>query len=132
MTAVVPFVVRRRGLLRVLEWVGQDLSDYCDGLGDQTCLTLCWRLILAHGGYDISRLKNVRADAAVAGLLASTTSISQIGDEPCRVLRSTWPDGAVWLAQQWPKKRNVYTRGKRKLQERGAVEVSFHTEVSTE
>ena len=132
MTAVVPFVVRRHGLLRVLEWVGQDRSDYCDGLGDLANVALCWRLALARDGYDVARLKNVRSDAAVAGLLAHTTSIRRIGDESCRVLRRAWPDGATWLAQQWPKKRNVYTRGKRKLQERGAVEVSFHAQVSPE
>jgi CelD/BcsL family acetyltransferase involved in cellulose biosynthesis len=132
MTAVVPFIVRRRGLLRVLEWISQDLSDYCDGLGDLADLTACWRRVFAHGGYDVSRLKNVRADAAVAGLLASTAAISQTDEESCRLLRSRWPDGATWLAQQWPKKRNAYSRGLKKLQERGAVEISFHTQIPPE
>lgn len=132
LTAVVPFVVYRRGLLRMLEWIGQDLTDYCDGLGDLASLTSCWGSMFELGGYDVARLKNVRSDAAVAGLLAGTTSISQTGDETCRVLRNTWPDGATWLAQQWPKKRNIYTRGKKKLQEWGTTEVSFHSRVSPE
>jgi CelD/BcsL family acetyltransferase involved in cellulose biosynthesis len=41
-------------------------------------------------------------------------------------LKSQWPTGDAWLQAHYPKTRNNYSRGLRKLQDMGPVEVSFH------
>src|SRR4051794_10587985 len=55
--AAVPLAVRRRMLVRSLEWFSQEFSDYCDALVApetdlQTFATL-WAIVLQEGGFDV-------------------------------------------------------------------------------
>jgi CelD/BcsL family acetyltransferase involved in cellulose biosynthesis len=126
LVAVVPCVVRRRWGVRILEWAAQEESDYCDGFGDPESLRACWTALLELRHYDIIRLKNVRSDARIATLLPDHR-IAHTDVETCLLLRSAWPDGDTWVQAHYPKSRNSYSRGWRKLEEMGRVDVEVHT-----
>jgi CelD/BcsL family acetyltransferase involved in cellulose biosynthesis len=125
LVAVVPCAVRRSMGLRVLEWAAQEFSDYCDGFGDLGALRACWTALHKLKHYDIIRLKYVRPDAAVVILLQKDWTEDREGMK-CLQLKSLWSTGDAWLQAHYPKARNNYSRGLRKLQEMGRVEVEFH------
>ncbi|MFL5281872.1 MAG: GNAT family N-acetyltransferase [Rhodopila sp.] len=125
LAAVLPLSIRQSKGLKVLEWAAQDFNDYCDGFGDPDALRACWTALHGHPQYDILRLKYVRPDAAVASLLHDGWSRDAEGTK-CLQLKSQWPTGDAWLKAHYPKARNNYSRGLRKLQDHGQVEVSFH------
>jgi CelD/BcsL family acetyltransferase involved in cellulose biosynthesis len=125
--AVVPCAIRRTWGLRVLEWAAQGCSDYCDGFGDPVSLDACWTALLNHRSYyDLIRFWGIRSDAAIAPLL-QRGRINNTDVEQCQLLQSTWPNGDEWLAAQYPKRRNNYWRGRRKLEELGRFAVEIHT-----
>jgi CelD/BcsL family acetyltransferase involved in cellulose biosynthesis len=125
LVAVVPCAVRRSMGLRVLEWAAQEFSDYCDGFGDLGALRACWTALHKLKHYDIIRLKYVRPDAAVVILLQKDWTEDREGMK-CLQLKSLWSTGDAWLQAHYPKARNNYSRGLRKLQEMGRVEAEFH------
>jgi CelD/BcsL family acetyltransferase involved in cellulose biosynthesis len=125
LAAVVPLSIRRSAGLKVLEWAAQDFSDYCDGFGDPDALRTCWTALHDLKQYDILRLKFVRPDAAVASFLQDKWAEDAEGTK-CLRLKSEWPTGDAWLQAHYPKARNNYSRGLRKLQDMGQVKVSFH------
>jgi CelD/BcsL family acetyltransferase involved in cellulose biosynthesis len=126
LAAVLPLSIRRSQGLKVLEWSAQDFNDYCDGFGDSAALRACWAALHGLRQYDILRLKFVRPDAAVAPLLQAGWTRDAEGTK-CLQLKSEWPSGDAWLKAHYPKARNNYSRGLRKLQEMGQVEVNFYT-----
>lgn len=125
LVAAVPCAVRRLWGVRILEWVAQEESDYCDALGDPLGIAACWKKMRTRNEFDIIRLKNIRADAAIVNLLQNDQLENTHVDE-CLLLRSAWPSGDAWVQAHFPKRRNKYSRGLRKLQELGQVEVEFH------
>lgn len=126
LAAVVPCAIRRFKGLRVLEWAAQDFTDYCDGFGNPDALRTCWTALHKLRNYDLVRLKFVRPDAAVTPLIVTDWTEDSEGTK-CLQLKSLWPTGDAWLQAHYPKARNNYSRGMRKLQETGRVAVEFHT-----
>ncbi|MGH8322602.1 MAG: GNAT family N-acetyltransferase, partial [Steroidobacteraceae bacterium] len=63
--------VKRHKGVRVLQWLGEQVTDYCDAVVDphidaNVALERLWGELNDRGGFDIARLKHVRADAKVS------------------------------------------------------------------
>jgi CelD/BcsL family acetyltransferase involved in cellulose biosynthesis len=126
LAAAVPCRVKSVRGTRILEWAAQETSDYCDGIGDLISLEACWTALLTSGGFDIIHLENLRPDAAIIAFLRCDRMEIRESDG-CYTLISTWPTSDAWMQAQYPKKRNAYSRGLRKLEDTGRVDVQFHT-----
>ncbi len=73
--AILPLVIERKGILRILAWMGAPVSQYGDvlaerGPGLMPVLRECWSFAIAAARADATRLVKTRADATVAPLLA--------------------------------------------------------------
>jgi len=104
LVAVLPLCVRRVKGIRVLEWIGARVTDYCDAVVDSSSdpdelLPLLWDAIARRGGFDVARLNHVRTDAKVFATLSRLNpwieTFEDAGGVPI-----TWPSGADWLKQQ--------------------------------
>ncbi len=102
--AVLPLCVRRYKGVRMLEWIGARVTDYCDAVVDSMIdpdhvLPLLWKTIARRGGFDVARLNHVRTDAKVFRTLSSlnpwTETFEQAGGVPIK-----WSTGMQWLEQQ--------------------------------
>lgn len=120
LVAVLPCAVARYKGVRVLEWAAQAFSDYGDGIGAPELMPELLEVVIAAGGFDLLRLKNVRPDAIVASALQRRFP-GDHGSERCLGVRSAWRDGESWFATLNKKKRNNHRRGLRILAESGAV-----------
>ncbi|HVW69754.1 MAG TPA: GNAT family N-acetyltransferase [Steroidobacteraceae bacterium] len=74
LVTVLPLAVRRLKGVRVLEWLGEQVTDYCDAIVDpavdaRASLAHLWDELNRRGGFDLVRLKHVRADARVSDLV---------------------------------------------------------------
>jgi CelD/BcsL family acetyltransferase involved in cellulose biosynthesis len=128
LVAVLPMVVRRRLLLRRLEWVARDHADYCDALvepdGDTSLLRDLWIAVCRSGGFDLVRLTQVRPDARVRPSLDSADTASgslelRDNQQPCLGINNRWANGEAWFRSLNKKARNNFTRGRRILSELG-------------
>jgi CelD/BcsL family acetyltransferase involved in cellulose biosynthesis len=130
----IPCAVHRRSGIRVLTWVAQAFSDYCDCLVDSEyesagLLPLLWVGLNRFGGFDLVNLLQVRPDARCRAFLEQLTRSGnrlQSGDreERCMRIENRWPDGEAFFRSLNKKARNNHTRGKRILSELGG-DVSF-------
>ncbi len=116
----------RRGV-RMLQWIGGRVTDYCDVIldprEDQTeCLTRMWAALRAAGGFDVLRLGQVRKDALVRPLLMSLRPWIET-EEHTFALPIAWPDSEGWLKTLSKKRRARVRRGMRSLEELG---LRFH------
>jgi CelD/BcsL family acetyltransferase involved in cellulose biosynthesis len=104
LVAVLPLCIRRYKGVRILEWIGARVSDYCDGLidpsldGNVALLTL-WQAVNRRGGFDVARLSHVRNDAHIFGVLEAfdpwTETLEDAGGVPI-----AWTTGEQWLQHQ--------------------------------
>lgn len=120
LAAALPMAIHRFFGLRVLEWAGQAVCDYCTGLGSLADMRTAWTALRRAGGVDVVRLKNIDAEAAIATLL---TDGALAVDDACLKVVSNWPSGEAWFRTLNKKKRNNFTRGQRILEEMGQTEV---------
>ncbi len=123
LVAVLPLCVRRYKGVRMLEWIGSRVTDYCDaivdsGLDADTALQALWNAIGRRGGYDIARLNHVRTDARIFGVLNSlspwTETLEDAGGVPI-----AWKSGAEWLQQQSSKMRDRVKYNARRMAKAG-------------
>jgi CelD/BcsL family acetyltransferase involved in cellulose biosynthesis len=120
---VLPLTVRRRNGVRVLEWIGTEATDYCDGLLDPTvptveALRILWAAVRRHGGFDVVRLSHVRADAKIHGLLDPLGPWVETREE-AQQLPLSWSSGQEWLRDQTPKLRERVSYGLRRIGKMG-------------
>jgi len=118
--AVLPFVVTRQKGVRVLEWAAQAFSDYCDGIGERDAMPNLLDAVIAEGKFDLLRLKNVRPDATVFGILQQRFPGEHSFDR-CFGVRSGEMNGERWFSAMNKKKRNNHRRGWRILEQSGEV-----------
>lgn len=131
--AVIPCVTRPYRGMRVLEWAAKDCSDYCDAMvisDSTTALAIAWQAIVAAGGFSVVYLSHVRPDAALPRLLGESgtrASRLRLGHRTERTLQvnSNGHDGAGWFRTLSKKARNNHLRGKRHLEEFGAVRIGI-------
>jgi CelD/BcsL family acetyltransferase involved in cellulose biosynthesis len=104
LSAVLPLCIRRYKGVRILEWIGARISDYCDALVDPSldntaaCLTL-WQAVARRGGFDVARLSHVRGDARIAAALETLNPWTETREDAGGV-PIAWPSGDQWLAAQ--------------------------------
>ncbi len=120
LVAALPMAVHHFLGLRVLEWAGQAVCDYCAGLGSSADMRTAWDGLRRAGGIDVVRLKNVNAEAPTAALLTDGALAS---DDACLKVVSEWPSGDAWFRTLNKKKRNNFTRGQRILEGLGPTEI---------
>lgn len=134
--AVLPLQIRPRHLLRTLEWIGPEFSDYCDGLAvpeaSAVVLSDLWSAVRQLGGFDLIRLSQVRPDARVRRILNAPPGPAgglAMGDKiiPCLGIRNDGGNGEAWFRTLNKKGRNNFTRGRRILEELGGeVALTIH------
>ena len=104
LVAALPLRIRRYKGIRILEWIGAGVSDYCDALvhpslDTRAALLTLWQAVNRRGGFDVARLSHVREDAHMFGVLEDlgpwTETREDAGGVPI-----TWGNGEEWLRQQ--------------------------------
>jgi CelD/BcsL family acetyltransferase involved in cellulose biosynthesis len=123
LAAILPMAIHKFWGLRILEWAGQAVCDYCDGVGGSADVQALWNSLLRTGGIDLVRLKNIASDARIATLFAPDHLIE---DGSCFKVVSAWSSGDTWFQTLNKKKRNNFTRGQRILEEFGPTSMSCH------
>jgi len=123
LTAVMPLCVRRYRGVRILEWMGARVADYCDALvdpcvDDKTALSALWQAIERRGGFDLARFNHVREDAHVFGALEDlhpwTETLEHAGGVPIR-----WSSGEQWLQDQSASMRDRVKYNARRMAKAG-------------
>lgn len=128
LVAILPLAIRRQGLVRTLEWAARDHSDFCDALiapdCDPTALNSLWESVLAEGGFDLVYLNRLLPDSLALGLAERSQAIRLRPywrqEENYRVA-GHWPTGQAWLDSQSKKTRQNYRRGRKFIEETGAL-----------
>ncbi|HLW23738.1 MAG TPA: GNAT family N-acetyltransferase [Steroidobacteraceae bacterium] len=121
--AALPLAVQRFKGLKILEWLAARVSDYCDalvapGVARHEALGLLWRSIQRRGGFDVARLRHVRADAHIAATLDALQpwieTLEDAGGVPI-----AWPSGDAWYESQSTKMRERVRYKARRMQSAG-------------
>jgi CelD/BcsL family acetyltransferase involved in cellulose biosynthesis len=104
LVAALPLCVRRYKGIRLLEWIGAGVSDYCDALvhpslDTQAALLTLWQAVNRRGGFDVARLSHVREDAHVFGVLNGLRPWTETHEDAGGV-PIVWSAGEEWLQQQ--------------------------------
>lgn len=106
LVAIFPLVRRRYLGIRLLEWIGARVTDYCDVLvhpsfDAKRALRLLWDAISARNDCDVLRLGQVRDDANIHALFAARRLRSWVETrEQIYFLPIRWQDGEQWLEDQ--------------------------------
>jgi CelD/BcsL family acetyltransferase involved in cellulose biosynthesis len=104
--AVLPLVRRRYLAVRLLEWIGARITDYCDVLVDpsidaSSALLSLWDAILARGDCDVIRLGQVRGDAKIGALFQAAQLDPWVETrEQTYFVPIRWGSGEEWLSEQ--------------------------------
>jgi CelD/BcsL family acetyltransferase involved in cellulose biosynthesis len=123
LAAILPMAIHKFLGLRILEWAGQAVCDYCEGIGAPSDIDFVWASLLRSGGVDIVRLKNI-ASARTAAMEFFAGPLVQDGS--CLKIASRWASGDAWFRTLNKKKRSNYLRGQRILEEQGAISMTCH------
>jgi len=126
-----PLVRERSGPIIKLVSMGEPVSQYSDVLVADTSdvteiLRAAWRFIVARSGSDVVHLRKVRADAAVAPLMA------EIGAFATETLRAPYLDlsSATSFADYQQRyssgSRKKRRRDRRRLEDRGPITIEHH------
>ncbi|MFL6604125.1 MAG: GNAT family N-acetyltransferase [Steroidobacteraceae bacterium] len=121
--AVWPLSLRRFKGIRLLEWVGARVTDYCDVVVaprvDATdALQILWRELQRKVGFDVLRLGQVRADARISAFLDAQGAWVETR-EAAFGIPLTWASGADWLASRSAKRRDDARRRLRQMRKNG-------------
>jgi CelD/BcsL family acetyltransferase involved in cellulose biosynthesis len=122
--AVLPLAIHRRSGLRMLEWAGRDVCDYCDALMmpglSRDILSRMWGEVCVKARFDVSLLNRLLPDAHAWSLLEAgrgTRLRANRRMEHSTRVAGDWADGAAWF-DHFPKKiRQNYKRGVKFLED---------------
>jgi len=123
-----PLVAERVAGLSVLHWMGEPASQYGDVLAEDAAdtpelLRRSWRFIATRLEADAVFLRKVRADAAVAPLLAGSGMLQTTAAEAPYLDLASAPDSAGYEQRYSAKARKNRRRLLRRLAERGPIEI---------
>jgi CelD/BcsL family acetyltransferase involved in cellulose biosynthesis len=123
LAAVWPLTLRRYKGIRLLEWVGARVTDYCDLLvhpqvDAAEASALMWRDLRRKVGFDILRLGQVRTDSVVGRLVEGLGHWVET-HEAAFGIPLRWANGADWLASRSTKRRDNLRRQLRQMQKQG-------------
>jgi CelD/BcsL family acetyltransferase involved in cellulose biosynthesis len=121
--AVLPLVLRRYKGVRLLEWIGARVTDYCDaivapGVDAQDALRSLWLGLNREVGFDVLRVGQVRDDAFVSGFLDGLAHWVETR-EGAYSIPLTWSSGEEWLKSRNQKQRYEARRLMRQLDKEG-------------
>jgi len=110
LVAVLPLTLRRYKGVRLLEWIGARVTDYCDaivapGVDAADTLKVLWRSLNRAVGFDVLRLGQVRSDAAISGFVDALDPWVETR-EGAFTIPLTWSAGGDWLASRSSKRRD--------------------------
>lgn len=123
LVAVLPLCVRRYKGVRVLEWIGARVTDYCDAIIDRSleadsALRVLWSAINRRGGFDVARLSHVRTDGRIFGTISKLNAWAETLEDAGGV-PIVWPNGAQWLQQQSSGMRDRVKYNSRRMSKAG-------------
>ena len=127
---VLPLLVERMAGLRQLAFMGAPVSQYSDalvGADDAALLDDAWDAACATLRPDLVRLVKVRADAMIAPLLAAKGFRVTAQEEAPAATLSAAPTYADFENRFSSKLRKNRRRQLRRLEERGPVDIVWHT-----
>lgn len=128
-----PLVLERTGPIRRLGWMGDPVSQYGDVLMDERpdaheLLGAAWDFVIERTGANVVQLRKVRADSVVAPFLAAIgASVTAELRAPFLDLASA-PSFSAYETRYSTSARRKRKRMRRKLEERGALAVAWHTD----
>ncbi|MDP9009198.1 MAG: GNAT family N-acetyltransferase [Pseudomonadota bacterium] len=120
---VLPLCVNRFRGLRILEWIGARVSDYCGAIVDartdeDVALRTLWDAVTKSGGFDIARLSHVRTDTRLFDVLSDLNpwieTLEDAGGVPI-----VWASGEQWLQQQTAGMRDRVKYNARRMRNAG-------------
>jgi CelD/BcsL family acetyltransferase involved in cellulose biosynthesis len=115
LVSLAPLVVTRRWGLRVLEWGGNELYDYCDTLADDDAPDQAlWNVICQSGLYDFGLLRDVHPRAACKRTLR--TFAQETRSSRALQIRFGFSSSTIWIQEALsPSVRSYYRRAERRL-----------------
>lgn len=128
-----PLVLERVGPVKRLSWMGEPVSQYGDVLIDDVpdssgLLRAAWDFVIQRTGAGVLQLRKVREDSAIAPLLAEMgATVTAELKAPYLDLASA-PSFAEYEKRYSSGARRNRKRQRRRLEERGAVALSWHTD----
>ena len=123
LVAVLPLALRRYKGVRLLEWVGARVTDYCDaivapGVDPTEALQALWRHLLRKVGFDVMRLGQVRGDALISGFVDRLDHWVETR-EAAFAIPVKWSSGEEWLGTRSQKARYEARRLLRQMDKEG-------------
>jgi CelD/BcsL family acetyltransferase involved in cellulose biosynthesis len=123
LVAALPLTVRRYKGIRLVEWIGGGVADYCDaivapGVDAQDALATLWHSLNREVGYDVLRLGQVRADGVVSGFMDSVDHWIETR-EGAFSIPLKWSSGEEWLKSRNQKQRYEARRLMRQMDKEG-------------
>lgn len=125
LVAAFPTAIRTRHNVRLLEWLGADVTDYGDVLtqrdaGVDTRLEYLWEAMAAGREFDVILLRHVHPNALCHALLE--THLQFLGvTMGAPYLQCCWSTGDDWLASLASNRRRGVVRPSRRLKARGNI-----------
>ncbi|MGH8258313.1 MAG: GNAT family N-acetyltransferase [Steroidobacteraceae bacterium] len=121
--ALMAVAFRRYKGVRMLEWMGARVTDYCDILVDprinrRRAAELLWSALKRRGHFDILRLGQVRADAAANEIFHGVRAWIETVEDSCS-LPLTWRSGEDWLVHLAKRERGHVRRHLRRMASAG-------------
>jgi CelD/BcsL family acetyltransferase involved in cellulose biosynthesis len=100
--AVLPLALRLYKGVRLLEWMGSRVTDYCDaivapGVDAQEALRLLWQSLRREVSFDVLRLGHVRIDGLMSRFVDPLDHWVETRESALTIALSS-PSGADWLA----------------------------------
>ncbi len=129
LAAAIPCVIRRYRGLPVLEWLAKECNDYSDAIAGplaRPAVECAWNAMSDAGGFHVSYLSHVAPGATIRFLTGETQGGScalrpNRRSERTLQVRNPGQTGGEWFRGLSKKARNNHTRGKRIIEESGAV-----------
>ena len=127
---VIALATFKRSGIRILEWAAKDHSDYGDALvapdSDPQVIARLWQHVFDQGGFDLIYLNRLLPDAGVHALLdpASHHGTALRPNHRTEIsyrVAGPWQSGAEWFETLSKKARQNYRRGRKFMEEGGAL-----------
>jgi CelD/BcsL family acetyltransferase involved in cellulose biosynthesis len=123
LAAVWPLTLRRYRGVRLLEWAGARVTDYCDiivapQVDADEAMRLLWQDLQRKVGFDVMRLGQVRGDAIIGRFVEHLDPWVETR-EAAFGIPLTWANGADWLASRSSKRRDAARQRLRQMQKLG-------------
>lgn len=120
LVAAAPLAVRAKRGLRLAQWAGVDVFDYCDVLlASDTYLEALWEAVEKSPHYSIALLTDIHPESKCRPLLERVAHCYGKAEASC--LNLVWKDGEEWLKSLTSAYRKNYNRQSRRLEEAGAL-----------